>query len=227
MKKTAIAFAFSALITGTASAQTDSHWVNSAGELVRNSSDECVRTINHQQSGDAVACHGAQVKRQIPAAPVEDLAAKKRAMEEEARRRAAAAAAAAAKIAQQKKILQSLKHIKLAAGASFTTGSAVLSAAGRTELDNLATKLQQIKKLDSVTVSGYTDSSGSEAFNQRLSQKRADAVKAYLQSRGIDGSKIQSIGYGETNPIASNQTAAGRTKNRRVEIKVDGEVSAQ
>jgi OOP family OmpA-OmpF porin len=69
-----------------------------------------------------------------------------------------------------------------------------------------------------VEIRGYTDSSGSDALNLRLSQERADAVKTYLVERGVDASRLVAKGYGEADPIANNDTPEGRTQNRRVEM---------
>ncbi|NOY53470.1 MAG: OmpA family protein [Deltaproteobacteria bacterium] len=71
-----------------------------------------------------------------------------------------------------------------------------------------------------ITVSGYTDSTGSEQYNQKLSEARARAVANYLQSRGVSSYRIHTIGYGESMPVAGNSTAAGRQANRRVEIEI-------
>ncbi len=71
-----------------------------------------------------------------------------------------------------------------------------------------------------ITIEGHTDSTGSETYNQMLSQKRAIAVKNYLQTNGLINSKLETKGYGETKPIASNETKEGRLKNRRIELKV-------
>jgi len=67
-------------------------------------------------------------------------------------------------------------------------------------------------------IEGHTDSVGSAEYNMKLSQRRAEAVKQYLISKGISPDRLEAVGYGETRPIASNATAAGRAKNRRVEI---------
>src|SRR5690606_32251733 len=67
---------------------------------------------------------------------------------------------------------------------------------------------------------GYTDSVGSERSNQLLSERRANAVKDWLVANGIDKDRLTAAGYGEANPIDSNTTAAGRTNNRRVEVKL-------
>jgi outer membrane protein OmpA-like peptidoglycan-associated protein len=78
-----------------------------------------------------------------------------------------------------------------------------------------------------LAVEGYTDSVGSDAFNQTLSEQRANAVRDYLVQQGLDPSQITSTGYGKTNPVASNDTAQGRQQNRRVEIIISGEVIGQ
>jgi OOP family OmpA-OmpF porin len=72
-----------------------------------------------------------------------------------------------------------------------------------------------------VVVEGHTDSIGSEAYNQRLSERRAGAVKSYLVRQGIDESRVSVHGYGESKPVASNMNKEGRAQNRRAEIVVD------
>ncbi len=69
-------------------------------------------------------------------------------------------------------------------------------------------------------IDGHTDNVGSDALNQTLSENRAASVKAYLASKGVDESRLLSTGYGEKQPVADNKTAAGRAKNRRVELKL-------
>lgn len=223
MKKTALALALSTLALGAAQAQSTSHWKNSAGEFVKNSSGECVQTISHNGADDA-ECHGGMTKAPVSAAPVTDSMADKRAaMQAEARQRAEAAKQALT--AKKTEVLASMKNISLASGASFNSGSANLNAAGKAELDALSAKLKQVGSgLKSVTVEGHTDGSGPASLNQKLSQQRSDAVKAYLVAKGIDESKVVSKGFGESQPIATNDTVEGRGKNRRVEIKVDGDI---
>jgi OOP family OmpA-OmpF porin len=76
--------------------------------------------------------------------------------------------------------------------------------------------------LEMVIATGHTDSIGSDAYNQKLSERRAAAVKDYLVSKGIPASKITTIGKGESQPVATNKTAEGRQKNRRVDIEFKG-----
>ena len=79
-----------------------------------------------------------------------------------------------------------------------------------------------VKKYSSYKVSleGYTDNVGSDAYNQKLWEKRAAAVKDYLVAHGADGSRIQTSGHGEANPVADNSTEKGRAENRRVEVLI-------
>ena len=76
----------------------------------------------------------------------------------------------------------------------------------------------------SLVVQGHTDSSGSESYNQDLSERRALSVSNYLLSRQVESSRLQSVGYGETYPIATNATAEGRAQNRRVELLIEPRV---
>jgi outer membrane protein OmpA-like peptidoglycan-associated protein len=76
-------------------------------------------------------------------------------------------------------------------------------------------------------VEGYTDSTGGDDFNLKLSQQRADTVREYLVSQGLADSTVTGKGFGKTNPVADNDTPAGRQKNRRVEIVVSGEIIGQ
>lgn len=101
---------------------------------------------------------------------------------------------------------------------SFRSGSAALSRAARSELDKLAIAIRGMPD-SKWEVGGYTNSIGSAASNMRLSQRRANAVRAYLVSKGVSASSLTAVGYGEQHPIASNRTAAGRRANIRVEIK--------
>lgn len=101
----------------------------------------------------------------------------------------------------------------------FETGSAKLTKAALAELDKGATILSEHSSLN-ILIEGYTDNSGKPAKNKELSQKRADAVKAYLMKKGITEGRLTATGYGDANPIADNKTVKGRAMNRRVEFKV-------
>ena len=104
-----------------------------------------------------------------------------------------------------------------ASGVRFDSGSARLTGSSEAELGQILSALQGNSGL-SIRIEGYTDSSGSADGNRRLSQQRADAVKAWLTGRGIAAGRLEARGFGEDNPVASNDTASGREQNRRVEI---------
>ncbi len=111
-----------------------------------------------------------------------------------------------------------IKRVNLAAkNVFFSTGSAKLLTKSFPKLNDLVTILKE-NPTYKVTIDGHTDSQGNDASNQTLSENRAASVKTYLTGKGIDESRLSSAGYGETNPVADNKTAAGRAKNRRVEI---------
>ncbi len=103
-------------------------------------------------------------------------------------------------------------------GVNFESNSATLTAASRAILDRVAEALLAWPEVRA-EVGGHTDSSGSEAYNQRLSERRAQAVREYLISRGIPADRLTARGYGESRPIADNGTESGRAKNRRVELR--------
>jgi outer membrane protein OmpA-like peptidoglycan-associated protein len=101
----------------------------------------------------------------------------------------------------------------------FDYDSAGLRSASRDELREMADVFNKYSDT-TIVVAGYTDSTGSSAYNQRLSERRANSVANYLQNLGVRGSRLDAYGYGESKPKASNNTASGRQTNRRVEIYV-------
>lgn len=102
---------------------------------------------------------------------------------------------------------------------TFATGKSEITPSFYQTLSQLSGNFKQFKDNDLV-VTGYTDSVGGAAANQALSSRRADSVSQYLRSNGVDGSRIQAVGAGAINPVASNETTEGRAQNRRVEIKL-------
>lgn len=104
----------------------------------------------------------------------------------------------------------------------FDVGEATLKPAATRTVDQLVTFLGEYPRRN-VLIEGFTDATGSDAFNQGLSQRRADAVQAALTARGIAANRIQTRGFGEQFPKASNATDAGRQQNRRVEIIISDE----
>ncbi|MFC4294030.1 OmpA family protein [Novosphingobium tardum] len=109
--------------------------------------------------------------------------------------------------------------VNLPEGVTFATGSSTINATFQRTLDQVAQSLNTYPN-SLIDVYGFTDSTGSPSFNQRLSEQRASAVANYLISRGVSSSRIRSQGFGETQFVASNDTAEGRARNRRVEIKI-------
>jgi outer membrane protein OmpA-like peptidoglycan-associated protein len=106
---------------------------------------------------------------------------------------------------------------------TFATGEAALQPGARERLARLSGILSAHPTLV-VEVEGHTDSVGSDAFNQGLSERRADSVRNYLVQQGVPAASITSAGFGKTSPVATNDTAEGRQMNRRVELIVSGEV---
>ena len=113
------------------------------------------------------------------------------------------------------------EKVTLAADALFDFDKAIIKNDAKAKLDDLVGKLKAIN-LEVIIAIGHTDSVGTPAYNQKLSVKRADAVKAYMVSKGIEPNRIYTEGKGEKQPIADNKTKEGRAKNRRVEIEVVG-----
>jgi OmpA-OmpF porin, OOP family len=111
--------------------------------------------------------------------------------------------------------------VTYAADAFFDFDKSVLKPEGKAKLDDLISKVKGIN-LEVIIAVGHTDSIGTDAYNQKLSVRRAEAVKAYLVSKGIEKNRVYTEGKGEKQPVADNKTAEGRAKNRRVEIEVVG-----
>lgn len=186
------------------------NWQNGTGQYVwRNGTNElCWRDANWTPATAAVGCDGALVRAAAPApAPAPAVAAP-------------APAAPAARPAPAPQPPAATK-VTYAADAFFDFDKSVLKPEGRAKLDDLVGKIQGIN-LEVIIAVGHTDSVGTDAYNQRLSVRRAEAVKAYLVSKGIERNRVYTEGKGEKQPVADNRTAEGRAKNRRVEIEVVG-----
>lgn len=104
-------------------------------------------------------------------------------------------------------------------GVNFEVNTAQLTPGSRTQLDEVADTLRRYPEMK-IEIAGHTDSSGNAAYNQTLSQRRAEAVRDYLVDEGIAADRLQAKGYGEDKPIADNATRAGRERNRRVELEI-------
>ena len=210
LNKVAMLFASAALATA-AGAQTIDNWKNGNGELVwKNGTNElCWRNANWTPATAAPGCDGAIVP--VVAAP------------------APAPVAAPAPTPVPAPIVAPVAppappvatKVTYAADAFFDFDKSVLKPEGRAKLDDLVGKIKDIN-LEVIIAVGHTDSVGSDAYNQKLSVRRSESVKAYLVSKGIEKNRVYTEGKGEKQPVADNKTAEGRAKNRRVEIEVVG-----
>lgn len=109
--------------------------------------------------------------------------------------------------------------LRMPSGITFAYNDAAVQPQFQPTLNNVASVLAQYPKTY-IDVYGHTDSDGSDAYNQTLSERRADSVAGYLVSHGVQSARIATRGFGETQPIASNATEEGKAANRRVEIKI-------
>ena len=113
------------------------------------------------------------------------------------------------------------EKVSFASEALFDFDQSTLKPQGKAALDQLLSQLTGMD-LEVIVTVGHTDAVGSDAYNQKLSQRRAEAVKAYLVTQGVETNRVYTEGKGETQPVADNTTAAGRAKNRRVTVEVVG-----
>jgi OOP family OmpA-OmpF porin len=113
------------------------------------------------------------------------------------------------------------EKVTFAADVLFDFDKAVIKPEGKSKLDDISNKVRGIN-LEVVIAIGHADSVGSDAYNQRLSVRRSESVKAYMVSKGTEPNRVYTEGKGEKQPVADNKTRDGRAKNRRVEIEVIG-----
>jgi OOP family OmpA-OmpF porin len=205
LNKVAILIATAALATA-AGAQEIHNWRSAAGDVWKNASGECWRDASWTPATAAAGCDGA-LAAPAPAAPAAAAPAAAPAAPKPAAPAAAPAAAAS--------------KVTYAADAFFDFDKSVLKPEGKAKLDDLVGKVKGIN-LEVIIAVGHTDSTGADAYNQKLSVARSEAVKAYLVSKGIEKNRVYTEGKGEKQPVADNKTKEGKAKNRRVEIEVVG-----
>ncbi len=209
LNKVASLFATAALATSMsgAFAQTVDNWVNGQGLPWKNGTNElCWRDGNWTPATALADCDGAIKPAAPAAAPAPAPAA------------APAPAPAPAPVVAPAPISE---KVTFAADAFFDFDKSVLKPEGKAKLDDLISKMSGIN-LEVIIAVGHTDSVGSDAYNQKLSVRRSEAVKAYLVTKGVEKNRVYTEGKGEKQPVADNKTAEGRAKNRRVEIEVVG-----
>jgi OmpA-OmpF porin, OOP family len=195
---------------------TGAYGVDSAGRVVKGTFGECWRT-SQWSPGTLEECDSDAAPRRAVLAPPPPAPAP-----EPVAQPVVPAAAPLVVAPRATPLPPRTQNFTLGADASFDTGKAELKPQGKVRLDQLAAKLKDAR-VDSIAVTGHTDNVGSDAVNQRLSLRRAEAVKAYLMQRGIEPGKIRTAGRGKSTPLADNRSSAGRAKNRRVEVDIKGE----
>jgi OOP family OmpA-OmpF porin len=179
------------------------YWVGSDGNLAKSGSGSCVRTGSWTPARANAECDPALMPK-VAAAPV-----------------APAPQARAEPVVVAAKPMPAIEKVAMSADALFDFDKSELKPAGMAALDEVVRKLNLAgAQLGNIVTTGHTDSIGSSEYNMDLSNRRAEVVKTYLISKGIDASYIDTAALGEGQPIADNATAAGRAENRHVDIEV-------
>ncbi len=180
------------MMTGIKGNDQFAYAVDSDGYIVRDGYGGCVRTIDWTKETAIAKCEGWEEPKPVVAP---------------------APAPKPAPVAEVK------EDAPAAFRGFFDTDMAVLKPAATEKLDVYSGYMTRNPDKN-IKVTGHTDATGSEAYNQALSERRAAAVKTYLENKGIDGKRIATQGMGESQPVATNKTKEGRAENRRVEIEV-------
>lgn len=177
---------------------TSAYIVDSWGRIVRDSSNRCVRSIDWSKETAIAACEGWKEPKPMPVA-------------------APAPAPAPAPVVAPAPAPAPMAPAKFVGHFDFDLAD--LKSSEVPELDKFADYLNEVSDAK-VAIVGHTDSRGSEAYNQVLSEKRAQDVADYLSGKGISTDRMMVSGMGETSPVADNATKAGRAENRRVEVEI-------
>lgn len=195
------------LVLAATAATAKDNWVTSTGQPWKNSTGQCWRNGSWTPATAHPDCDGAlkpaRVQVTLPAAP-------------------AVVEAPKPPVEQPKAKVEAVK-ITYATDTLFDFDKSVLKPEGRDMLNGLIGKINHDFKDDVIVIAvGHTDWVGTDEYNQKLGMRRAQAVKAFLVSKGMDPKTVYIDSKGEKQPIADNRTAQGRAKNRRVEIEVVG-----
>jgi OOP family OmpA-OmpF porin len=222
MKKLSVVFISLACLAGAVQAQPYNNWVSSDGTVWKNGTNEyCWRNAFWTPATAHPDCDGAIApkKPEAPAAPVAAAPVVPAPAVPAPAVVAPVVTAPAPAVVAPAPVVPS--RVTFAAAAFFDTNKAVLKPEGKAQLDDLLGKLKSVN-WDVLVAVGHADAQGSASWNQDLSVRRAEAVKAYLLSKGLSQQQVKIDGKGSTMPVADNSTAAGRAKNRRVEVEVVG-----
>lgn len=214
MKKTsaistlsAVAVVIAAMAPVSPAVSGCAYTVSSSGTNVRDSAGKCVKTSTWSKDQWTEACGKPKPKAKPKPAP----------------KPVAAPEPAPVPVAPAPEpVKQKITLAKAEGVANFKVNSARLTPAGRAAVDEVIEELRGFDRVKSIVITGHTDSTGSRAYNQKLSERRAAAVRDYMISRGVNPALLTAIGAGEDQPIADNSTKEGRAMNRRVEIEIEG-----
>jgi OOP family OmpA-OmpF porin len=224
LNKVAALFASAALVVpmmAFAQAAANDNWRAADGTVWKNGTNElCWRDANWTPATADPKCDGALK----PAAPAPAPAPRQAPPPAPAPAPAAPAPVVVPKPAPPPVVARAApvsEKVTFAADAFFDFDKSVLKPEAKAKLDDLVAKTKAVA-LEVIIAVGHTDAVGADAYNQKLSVARSEAVKAYLVSKGIEKNRVYTEGKGEKQPVADNKTAEGRAKNRRVEIEVVG-----
>lgn len=194
-------FILSLTLTASSASALEGILLDSNGKYVTDSDGECVSVgkLKHFHKDSGTGYCADEEKKVVAAAP--------------------APAPAAAPAPAPRPVVR--ETVNLDAHTLFSHDKSNLHPEGKSKLDAVAAKLRTFSSVQSINVVGHTDSDGTDAYNQALSERRAASVRAYLIQQGVSDSVISTSGKGESSPVASNATKEGRQQNRRVEIEID------
>ena len=217
LNKIALLFASAALAacaTGGSTSGAVDNWRAADGTVLKNGTNElCWRDANWTPQTGVQGCDGVPAPKPAPApAPAPTPAPAPAVVPPAPAPMPAPVPVPVAPVSEK---------VTFAADAFFDFDKAVLKKDAGAKLDDLVSKVKGVN-LEVIIAVGHTDSRGSDAYNQKLSQRRAEAVKKYLVGKGIEANRVYTEGKGEKQPVADNKTDEGRAKNRRVEIEVVG-----